>query len=316
MRRPSKKTPRWLYAALAFLLAALVLAVLLPTEEKSPVSTQSNVVIVGSTPERGSHDHLKSVDGIDFAYEELTEAKHLQAPKDVSAAKQNGHPEPGIALVLDDVGYDLKALKRVLALPFPVAISILPDSPKAAEAATMAHEAGKVVMLHLPMEPTTPKYRARMTDAFLHMNLNEAQVRERFYLALQQVPYVTGVNNHMGSLLTTLEAPMKWVMQVCKEHSLFFIDSKTSHNSVAANIASQYGLAWATRRIFLDHTVEAEDLRLAWGAAVRCAEQKNSCIVIGHPHAETLNFLEQQVAEKDYHLIHPVTSMLHAGGRS
>lgn len=310
MSRKLKRAPRWLHVALAFLLAVLVVVVLLPTGQEETVLTPSAVQNIEPAPVSNSAEQLN------FAYEELTEQKRLQAPKDTLIPPKNGYPESGIALVMDDVGYDLKALKRVLALPFPVAISILPDAPKAARAATMAHEAGKIVMLHLPMEPTSPKYRSHMTDAFLRTDMSEAQIRERTYLALQKVPHVVGINNHMGSLLTTLEAPMKWVMEICKERSLFFVDSKTSNSSVAASMASEYGLAWGARRIFLDHTVDAEDLKMAWGAAVRCAEQKGSCIVIAHPHAETLSFLEQQMSEKDHHFIRPVTSMLHAGGKS
>ncbi len=309
MSRQSKKTPRWLHVALACLLAMLLLAVVLPSGQQEPSLKQA--VVPAAAPEPASDPEQP----LDFAYEELTEERELRAPKDVDVAIHNGYPESGIALVMDDIGYNLNALKRVLALPFPVAISVLPDAPGAAEAATMAYEAGRVVMLHLPMEPTSSKYRARMSESFLRTDMNESQLRQRFSHALEKVPHVTGVNNHMGSLLTTLEAPMRWVMQVCREHSLFFVDSKTSHTSVAADIASQYGLAWGTRRIFLDHTVDAEDLNMAWEAAIRCAQQQGSCIVIAHPHAETLNFLEQQVAETDYHFIRPVTSMLHAGGR-
>jgi polysaccharide deacetylase 2 family uncharacterized protein YibQ len=118
----------------------------------------------------------------------------------------------------------------------------------------------------------------------------------------------------MGSLLTTLEEPMRWVMEICKKRALFFIDSRTAHNSVAANIAAEHGLAWASRRVFLDHTVDDEDLRLAWGSALKCAKRKGSCIVIAHPHAETLNFLEQQVLEDERLFIRPLTSLLHSGG--
>jgi len=310
MSRSSRKAPRWLHLTLAFLLAVLVVAVLLPTSEQKPVVQHTAIVDAGS----GQAGSSKQTD--DFAYEELNEAQALQAPKHVSPPTHNGQPEPGIALVMDDVGYDLKALRRILALPFPVAISILPDAPNAAASAKMAHADGSIVMLHLPMEPTTPKYRTKMTSAFLKADMDEEQVRTQFDRALQQVPFAVGVNNHMGSLLTTLKAPMQWVMKACSEHSLFFIDSKTSHSSVAADIASQEGIRWAARRIFLDHTVEAEDLKLAWDAALRCAAKKNSCIVIAHPHAETLNFLEQQVMQEDYDLIRPVTAMLHTGGSS
>ena len=296
------------------MLAALVVAVLLPEDDNTPTSDRRSTVVVAPGLEPAVPARSAEKKPADFAFEEVNEGQNLQAPKDVNVVPHNGHPESGIALVIDDVGYDMKALRRLLALPFPVAISILPDAPGAAEAAMRAYESGSVVMLHLPMEPTTPKYRARMDASFLRMDMDRAEVQKTFQKALEQVPYVTGVNNHMGSLLTTLEAPMQWVMDICRERSLFFIDSKTSHSSVAADVAAKSGIVWGSRRIFLDHTVKAEDLRLAWGAALRCAEEKGSCIVIGHPHAETLDFLEHQVRSKDHRLIRPVTSMLHAEG--
>ncbi len=285
--------------------------ILLSNSEEEPLRASVAIVTDDGTATNASVDKP-----LDFPFEELTEEKKLQAPKKVKVLTRNGFPESGIALVIDDVGYDMKALTRMLALPFPVAISILPESPGATRAASLAHEAGQVVMLHLPMEPTSPKYRAKMGASFLRADMDEPQIRERFQSALKQVPYAVGVNNHMGSLLTTHQQPMQWVMQMCEEHSLFFIDSKTSHDSVAADLAAQQGLVWGARSIFLDHTVDAEDLRMAWDSALRCARQKGSCIVIAHPHAETLNFLEQQVNESDHVWIRPVTSMLHREGRS
>lgn len=307
MSRRPKKRPHWLYAVLALVLAALVVVVLLPNDDRVPTLSP----VVKSASSKPENTEVSTQDMADFAFEEVSEGQNLQAPKDVNAAIHHGDPEPGIALLIDDVGYDMKALKRLLALPFPIAISILPDAPGSAEAAMRAYESGNVVMLHLPMEPTTPKYRARMGPSFLRMDMDQSQIRQKFNEALDKVPYVSGVNNHMGSLLTTLEAPMQWVMDLCREHALFFIDSKTAHGSVAADVAEKSGVAWASRRIFLDHTVNAEDLKLAWQSAVRCAEKKGACIVIGHPHAETLDFLEHQVRSEDYRLIHPVTSMLH-----
>lgn len=309
MSRRPKKRPHWLYAALALVLVALVLLVLLPEDDRAPTVARSPVVKAPSPKPESIRAAQKG--DVDVAFEEVSENQNLQAPKDVNAAIHHGDPEPGIALIIDDVGYDMKALKRLLALPFPLAISILPDAPGSSEAAMRAYESGNVVMLHLPMEPTTPKYRARMGPSFLRMDMDQSQIRQKFNQALDKVPYVSGVNNHMGSLLTTLEAPMQWVMDVCRERSLFFIDSKTAHGSVAADVAEKSGVVWGARRIFLDHTVNAEDLKLAWQAAVRCAEKKGACIVIGHPHAETLDFLEHQVRREDYRLIHPVTSMLH-----
>ncbi len=304
-RRPIR-TPYWLYAVLAFLLVLLVVVVILPADEaqKRPAS---------AAPVKPFDLQIEKRPAV--VYEEFHKAPARPATKPLPLPSAN-HTGSGIALIMDDVGYDLNALRRVLALPFRVAISILPDSPYAAEAAIMAHEAGSTVMLHLPMEPSNPKYRARMNGSFLKIDMNEDQVRDHFIQALNKVPHVTGVNNHMGSLLTTLEEPMRWVMEICKERGLFFVDSKTAHNSVAAKTAVAQGVTWASRRVFLDHTVDEEDLRLAWKSAMKCAKRKGSCIVIAHPHAETLNFLEQQVLEDERGVVRPLTTLLHAGGVS
>lgn len=307
MSRKPKKKPLWLYLALAVLLVVLVVALLLPSGRQGPAVRSTAVIDDGSAPSWAPHD---------FAFEELDERQGLKAPVEAPPLAHNGVPETGIALVMDDVGYDLKALERVLALPFPVAISVLPDSPHAAKAAELAFGRGHTVMLHLPMEPTSPKYRSRMGPAFLRSGMEKGEIKRLFLSALEQVPHAVGVNNHMGSLLTTEEEPMRWVMDLCRDRSLFFIDSKTANGSVAAEVASQQGVVWGSRRIFLDHTVDAEDLKLAWTNALKCARTGQSCIVIAHPHAETLDFLEHQVVEKERGLIKPVTSMLHAGGHS
>lgn len=225
-------------------------------------------------------------------------------------------PEAGVVLVMDDVGYDIPALKRVLALPFPVAIAIIPNAPYAKKAAELAHEAGQVVMLHVPMEPANPKYRAKMDEAFLRADMDQAQVVSRFAAMLDEIPFVQGVNNHMGSYLTTLDAPMRWVMQACAEHGLFFIDSKTAAKSVASEVAAEYGLRWGERRIFLDHQVDADSLKKAWKKARECAAHGVGCIVIAHPHPETLNFLEHYVDKQDDSMFHTVETVLHAGKSS
>jgi len=300
MSRGPERTPYWLYSALVLMLVFLVVVVLLPAdgEQKEPE-------IAVSDPFTGEQ-HQSGL-----LYEEFQ-----KAPIEASETPPVNHAGTGIALIMDDVGYDLKALKRVLALPFHVAISILPDAPYAEESAKMAHAAGSTVMLHLPMEPSNPKYRARMNGAFLKADMDEAQIKDHFIQALNRVPHVTGVNNHMGSLLTTLKEPMQWVMQVCKQRALFFVDSRTAHNSVAATVAADSGVAWASRRVFLDHTVDDEDLRLAWKSVLKCAKRKGSCIVIAHPHAETLNFLEQRVLESERGSVQPLTTLLHSGGVS
>jgi len=219
--------------------------------------------------------------------------------------------EHGIALVIDDVGYDLPALRRILSLKIPVAISIIPDSPHAKEAAEIAHHSGQMVMLHMPMEPANPHYRERMDDSFLRADMSEGQIKAMLKKGLAKVPYVQGINNHMGSFLTSMQKPMAWLMTFCRKNQLFFIDSKTSSKSVASDIAQQHGLDWGERRVFLDHSIKEEDMKQAWAQAERYAKQQGGCIIIAHPHPETLRFLEQHAAHLQTLMMRNVTDLLH-----
>ncbi|MDQ6968400.1 MAG: divergent polysaccharide deacetylase family protein [Mariprofundaceae bacterium] len=306
MRKPKRKTRkkqhrRWLYPVLFGVLAMLLGALIWPnysqynvnknTESDMPVYEDIQVQPPQVAALEPEPIVPKTVDKKTYQYDKV---------------KQHG-----IALIMDDVGYNLPALKRVLDLDFPVAISIIPDAPHAREAAEMAHKAGDVVMLHMPMEPSNPHYRKRMDDSFLRGDMPEEMVQSMLLHGLAKVPYAKGLNNHMGSFLTSMPEPMAWVMKFCREHQLFFVDSKTSSKSVASEIAASYGLVWGARRVFLDNSVKEVDMKKAWLSAERCAKRQGGCIVIAHPHPETLAFLETKRTYLKSKVMRVVVDLLH-----
>ncbi len=215
-----------------------------------------------------------------------------------------------LALIIDDVGYDLKALRRVLALPYTLTVSILPDAPHAKEAAQMAYQHGVQVMLHMPMQTTNPKYQNKMEHFYLHTKMRKDEFRKVFEDALAKVPHAVGINNHMGSALTEDQQSMLWLMELCQEHDLFFIDSRTSSSSVAAKVAKASGIAWNERDIFLDHSVEATALQHAWQSAITCVEKNDHCIMLAHPHQETLDFLEHSMQGLNHQAFVPIINVL------
>jgi len=272
-----RKLPFWLGLVLSMLLASLLL-----------------MLAMTPTPEPGIQPPRLALSAKHAPVTAIAPKPMPQTIKPAPWAEPAGH---GLALILDDVGYNLGALKRVLALSVPVAVSVLPDAPHADQAARLAHQAGQVVMLHLPMQPEDPSLQ--MSDAFLLEGMSADALRATFLRDLAQVPYVEGVNNHMGSKLTQLESPMRQVMRQCRQHGLFFVDSKTSSNSVAASVAASMGLKWASRQIFLDHIMTPEAMALAWQHARACVQKGSRCIVIAHPRAESVAFLEKHLTKED-----------------
>lgn len=194
---------------------------------------------------------------------------------------------PRLALIVDDCGQWPETERGFIGLPIPLTLSVLPDVRYGASIAQAAVDAGKGVMLHLPMEtvsgmdPGKGKVTTEMSDAQI-----TAQVADD----LAQVPLAQGVNNHEGSKGSADARVMGDVVRTiaAKRADLFFIDSRTASNSVAQEIASQAGLATASRDVFLDNVDDQPAVEAQLRAAADIAVKNGSAIAIGHPRAATL----------------------------
>ena len=155
-----------------------------------------------------------------------------------------------IVLILDDMGNSRELGELALQLPSPLHFAFLPHSPNTVDQARRAHLRGNEILVHAPMDTLRPR---PLGPGALYRNMNEAQLRYTLGRAINAVPHARGVNNHMGSLLTQLPQPMDWVMATLKQRQLYFIDSRTSEKTVAAQRAASRQLPHLQRDIFLDN---------------------------------------------------------------
>lgn len=193
-----------------------------------------------------------------------------------------------MSIIIDDLGQSTERDSRTLALPGPVTMAIMPDTPHASEFARQAHKAGKTVILHMPMDPATGPYA-------WHPDIALPELARRLDAALAKVPYAAGINNHMGSRMTAQRGAMTWLMGELQRRHLFFVDSRTSAATVAAAEAQAQALGHVSRDVFLDdvRTTEAITTQLQQGVAL--AHRQGSAVLIGHPYPQTLQVLEQEM---------------------
>jgi len=195
-----------------------------------------------------------------------------------------------MSIIIDDLGQSSERDSRTLALPGPVTLAIMPDTPHATDFARQAHKAGRTVILHMPMDPATGPYA-------WHPGTPVDELARRLDAALAKVPFVAGINNHMGSRMTAQREPMHWLMEELQRRHLFFVDSRTSAATVAAAEAQRIGLAHVSRDVFLDdvRTTEAITGQLQQGIAL--ARKQGSAVLIGHPYPQTLEVLERALPQ-------------------
>jgi hypothetical protein len=197
---------------------------------------------------------------------------------------------PAVIIVVDDLGNQWHAAQRLASLPITINAAVLPFTPHAQRIATLFRQRGADVLLHLPMEPERyPREQPGDGALFVTMPAQERQIAVR--LALAEVPEAVGVNNHMGSRLTTDEAAMKDVASVLSTKGLFFLDSRTSGRSVAQVVMARYGVPAFGRTHFLDEVPEETAVQATLDEALDFARRNGFAVVLAHPNRATLRVL-------------------------
>jgi polysaccharide deacetylase 2 family uncharacterized protein YibQ len=199
-----------------------------------------------------------------------------------------------IAIIIDDLGHNLKRAEAFIALLAPITFAILPHTTHAQQIAIAAHRANKEIIIHLPMAnvANTP-----IGPGGLTANLPRIEFLIALEAAIKSVPFAQGINNHTGSYLTQQSLQMSWLMSDMKDRDLFFIDSRTTPMSVALKVAEQHSVFASSRDVFLDNDRTHTAIDAAFQYLLKKAREDGAAIAIGHPYPETLKYLRKAVPE-------------------
>jgi uncharacterized protein len=198
--------------------------------------------------------------------------------------------KPLIAIIIDDLGYDLELARSFMGMGVPLTLSVLSMATHSTTIAEMARESGFELILHLPMEPQNHPHVNPGPGAIL-AGMSDEEIRSAMEKHLKRIPWVKGVNNHMGSRLTEMEDKMAVVFGELRKRGLFYVDSRTTRRSVALELGNRFGVPVATRGVFLDHTLSRKTMAIQIERLLGLARSAGSAIAIGHPHRETLKCL-------------------------
>lgn len=214
------------------------------------------------------------------------------------SASQEGKTEDRkpiyIAIIIDDLGYKANLDRQAIALPGNLTYAFLPHAPFTSELAEKVHKQKREVMLHLPMQSHN---KVNLGPGAITDDMNETEFNQTLQESLASVPHAKGVNNHMGSLITSSEEKMHWLMKNIAVKDLFFIDSRTTTETVAEKTANQYQIPNTRRNVFLDHYRTEKDIEYQFNRLIKLAKKYGSAVGIGHPFKSTLKILEKKLPE-------------------
>ena len=196
-----------------------------------------------------------------------------------------------VAILIDDIGNHANDL-TALDISGELSYAILPYTPYAKPFSTRASQLSRDVILHVPMEAISGK---ALGPGALTSDMDKQALQTQLVEALNDYPDVIGINNHMGSFLTQKVVPMAWTMEILRDRSLFFIDSKTTKDSQAQNMAKLFGVANASRQVFLDNIPNEKQMMFRLKQLIHIAKKSGSGIAIAHPYPETIKFLPNAI---------------------
>jgi polysaccharide deacetylase 2 family uncharacterized protein YibQ len=202
--------------------------------------------------------------------------------------------EKRIALIIDDFGNRWNSIdESFLNLGAEFTVSVLPGLKMSERISQEVRERGFELMLHLPMEPLNAPFRDN--GYIILADMTRQQVRQVVQRSLDAVPGVMGMNNHMGSKITSNRQIIQWILEEIKSKDLYFIDSRTTAQTVAYDVARQMGIKAGKRDVFIDVEDGSESIRANLWELARKADTRGYAIGIGHCRKKTLNVLKEEI---------------------
>lgn len=222
-------------------------------------------------------------------------------PQDTRPKQNLEEPWPAaqLAVVIDDLGYDRRRGLEAIALPGRLTVAVMPHTPNARFLAETAHNAGREIILHHPMQGSDFRHKSKSPEGILTLDMGPSDIRYALRQALTSVPHCSGINNHTGSTLTQARSNMYWLMQQVSSTDLYYLDSRTTTETVAGEAAQAWGVPFVSRDVFLDHHNDRESIARQFKYAVKLAKRRGHAVLIAHPRPLSLELLAQQLPQLD-----------------
>lgn len=218
---------------------------------------------------------------------------------------------PLIAIVIDDMGVDRGRSRQMWEdVPGPLTLSFMSYADNLDSQTTAAKNKGHELMLHMSMEPSSKTIDAGPN--VLLRAMSDEELKSMVAWGLDRFEGYVGVNNHMGSRFTEDAHAMRVMMREVQAHDVFFLDSRTSAKSVGRKVATELGITFLERNVFLDNDNDVDKVLRQLERVERLALKQGHAIAIGHPRDATIEVLKTWIPKAQARGLNivPITMLL------
>ncbi|MBI5416873.1 divergent polysaccharide deacetylase family protein [Candidatus Poribacteria bacterium] len=220
-----------------------------------------------------------------------------------------------IAIIIDDFGNFYEKTKPFFEIPAALTFAILPQLTYSKQIAEEAHKKNYEIMLHFPMEAYPKETKEENPGpGTIYSKMSDEEINDLFEKNLSTVsPFISGINNHMGSKITEDRRIMLLLLTLLKNKNMYFIDSLVTNKSLAKEIAKETGVRFGCRDVFLDNIDDPECIKNQFQQLINIALKYNKAIGIGHVEkintAKVITEMLPYLKEKDIEIV-PISEII------
>jgi polysaccharide deacetylase 2 family uncharacterized protein YibQ len=208
---------------------------------------------------------------------------------------QAAFDRPKVALIFDDMGNSVQDLRGIYSLEIPLTISVIPNLKFSRNIAHVGARSGFSVLIDLPLEPL--EKGANSNPKFISSDLGGWEIDSLLRRYLNFIRIAIGVNTHMGSRATQDRRLMEIISRELKRRNMVFIDSRTSSESVAYEVARQEGLICGYSDGLLDFTGSDDEVNQQLEDLISKAKDKGKIIAIVHSTTKAIDLFKSRLPE-------------------
>jgi len=256
--------------------------------------------LLGNSPDENSELYLSEIKDLESAIDETLYITKHNKTKAKIVYKKIKSQKPKLAIIIDDISfaYQVKAIKK---LHLPVTLSFLPPTYIHPLSAKISKNI-KYSMIHLPLQASN---MINEEDNTLHIGDSISVIDSRIKRLRELYPNVVYMNNHTGSKYTADYQSMDRLYKVLDNYNFKFVDSRTTPDSKAIEIAQKYNKHLYSRDTFLDNELNEKYIHSQIKKAIKKAIKNGYSIAICHPHSITIKSLKSaKYLFKDIELVY------------
>ena len=229
-------------------------------------------------------------------HRELQEMKKEFSSEDVEEILKEKSIAGELNIIIDDFGYrNDEVSDGFLSLGANLTFAVIPGHKYSRSFAKKAFERGYEVIVHMPMESHVSSSGEEVF--VLNTDMTSSEIESRMENVITHLPQAVGMNNHQGSKATENKRVMNVVGSVLKKYEKYFIDSRTTPESIAESMMMSLGVHTANRDVFLDNEADQYLINKQLDQLISTAQHKGSAIGVGHARPMTLQVLQKRIPE-------------------